>query len=153
MADPTTYLNATISISTTAQNADLANEAAFEALSYTEIANVGTIGQYGYETNMVNYPVLARDLILKSKGQTDGGAFTIECAVDLVDPGQIAFKAAGQPSVRDSYAFEIVLPNGATHYLRGPVAGPVYPGGGNEDFIRMVFTVGVNQFLEATVSA
>ena len=72
MADPTTYLNATVSISTVAQNVDI-NEAAFEGLSYTEIANVGTIGQYGNETNMVNYPVLARALTLKAKGQTDGG--------------------------------------------------------------------------------
>ena len=152
MADPTTYLNATVSISTVAQNVDI-NEAAFEGLSYTEIANVGTIGQYGNETNMVNYPVLARALTLKAKGQTDGGSFTIECAVDLVDAGQVAFRAAGQPAVRDSYAFKLDLPNGAVHYLRGPVAGPVYPGGGNEDFIRSVFTVGVNQFLEATVSA
>ncbi|WP_420465622.1 hypothetical protein [Panacagrimonas sp.] len=153
MADPTTYLNATVSISTTTQNTDLVNEAAFEGLSYTAIANVGTIGQYGYETNMVNYPTLARALTLKAKGQTDGGSFTIEAAQDVTDAGQIAFKAAGLPTVRDSYAFRIALPDGATHYLRGPVGGPVYPGGGNEDFVRMVFTVGVNQFLEGLPSA
>jgi hypothetical protein len=152
MADPTTYLNAEIAISTAAQNTTL-NEAGFEGLSYTAIAKVGTIGQYGYETNMVNYPVLGELLNLKAKGQTDGGNFTIECAEDLADAGQIAFEAAGVPSVRDNYAFRITLANGAIHYLRGPVAGPTYPGGGNEDFIRKVFTVGVNQIIKTAASS
>lgn len=152
MADPTTYRNATIEISTTVQNAALL-EAGFEGLTYTEIGKTGTIGQYGYETNMVNYPTLSEILNLKAKGNTDGGNFTIECAQDVTDAGQVAFKAAGAPSVRDSYAFRITLADGAIHYLRGPVAGPVYPGGGSEDFIRMVFTVGVNQILETLPSA
>ncbi|MGB1561547.1 MAG: hypothetical protein ACPHN2_08625 [Sinimarinibacterium flocculans] len=152
MADPTTYLNATIAISTTTQNSTLL-EAGFAGLSYTPIGKVGNIGQYGYDTNMVNYPVLGELLNLKAKGATDGGNFTIECAEDLADAGQIAFEAAAAPSVRDSYAFKVTLANGAIHYLRGPCAGPVYPGGGNEDFIRKTFTVGVNQILKTAASS
>lgn len=146
MADPITHAGAIVSISTTAQNSPLGGTSpGFAGLTYTPIANVGNVGEHGYNTNMVNYPTLDTILILKAKGLTDGGTFTIEAADDPSDAGQIAIAAAGDPTVRDSYAFKIEYSNGAIHYLRGPVGGPNHPGGGNEDFVRNVYTVGVNE--------
>jgi hypothetical protein len=150
MTNPTTYSGATVAICTTAQNSDLGDlSPGFAGLTYVNIANVGTIGEYGNTTTMVSYNVMDRVRNLKAKGNTDGGDFTIECAVKNGDAGQLAIIAAADPDAgaqyQDNYAFEITLPNGDVHYLRGPVGGPTYPGGGNEDFVRMSFMVGVNE--------
>lgn len=148
MSQPYTYAGATVAISTTAQNADLANAAAFAALTFTTIGNVGNIGAYGLNTNMVNYPVLDRSMVLKAKGQTDGGNLTIQCADKPLDAGQVAMRAAGLPTESDNYAFKITFSNGAIHYLRGPVGGPNHSGGGNEAFVVNEYTIGVNQIIE-----
>ena len=147
-----TNMGMTVGISTTPQNADLDDHATlgFPGLTYTDIANIGNVGDHGYNTNMVSYPTMGRPITSKAKGATDGGDYTIECAQPeggLTDPGQIAADAAGDPLNSDSYAFKVEWPDGQIHYLRGPVSGPNFPGGGNEDFRRAVYTVGVNQIL------
>lgn len=149
MSNPITHAGATVSICATPQNDDLDDHATlgFPGLTYVPIANVGNLGEYGYNTNMVNYPTFDRNLILKAKGQTDGGTLTIECAHKDADPGQLAATAAGDPDSQDNYAFKIEFADGRIHYVRGPVGGPNHPSGGNEDFVRDVYTVGVNQIL------
>lgn len=150
MSNPITYAGATVGICVTPQNSDL-NAAAFAALTFVNIANVGSIGEYGYTTNMVTYTTMDRILNLYAKGNTDGGSLSIECALSAGDAGQAAIIAAADPAAganyQDNYAFRVSLPNGDVHYLRGPVGGPTYPGGGNEDFVRMAFMVGLNQIL------
>jgi hypothetical protein len=149
MAQPYTLAGATVSISTTPQNSDLAGESpGFDGLIYVPIANVGNIGAYGFSTNMVSYPTLDRAIVLKAKGQTDGGNLTIQVADSAADPGQIAARAAADPLSQDNYAFRIEFANGTIHYLRGPVGGPSHPGGGNEAFAVNEYTVGVNEILE-----
>lgn len=148
MAQPYTYAGVKVSISTTAQNGDLADDTAFGGLTYTQLANVGNIGAYGFETNMVSYPVMDRAVALKAKGATDGGNMTIQCADDPADAGQIAARTAADPESQDNYVFKIEFANGVVHYIRGPIGGPTHPGGGNEDFVVNEYTVGVNQILE-----
>lgn len=146
MADPITHAGATVSICVTPQNSPLKGTSpGFAGLTYVEVANVGNIGEYGYNTNMVNYPTLKDILIKKAKGLTDGGNWTVEVARDGADAGQVAFTAAGDPEVRDAYAIKIEFADESVHYLRGPIGGPNHPGGGNEDFVRDVYMVGVNE--------
>lgn len=144
-----TNMGMTVGICATPQNNDLDDHATlgFPGLTYINIANVGNVGDHGYNTNMVTYPTMDRPITSKAKGATDGGDYTIECAWDETDPGQIAAATAGDPLDQDNYAFRITWADGSVHYLRGPVSGPNFPGGGNEDFKRGSFTVGVNQIL------
>ena len=44
-------------------------------------------------------------------------------------------------------------PKPTRHYLRGPITGPVMPGGGVDDFDLQVFTMAANQFFEVDPSA
>lgn len=134
-------------ISNTPQNDDLDDHAGsgFPSLTYVQVKKVGSIGESGINTNMLSYDTLDRDVTLKSKGLTNAGDPPIECAEDLADPGQIAMRAAGAVTVKDSYAFKIERANGNVEYWRGLVAGPVKPGGRNEDFQLNVFTLGLNQ--------
>lgn len=146
MANPTTNAHAVVSVCALAQNADL-TETTAAALTWVPIGNVGKIGEHGYDTNMVSYGVLDRDLVLKAKGQTDGGNLTIECAENNSDLGQLALNTAAAPAISDNFAIQIEYTNGDIRYVRGPVGGPKYSGGGNEDFRVSTYTVGVNQVL------
>lgn len=139
-----TLSGATIEISGTTQNTDL-DQSGFEGLSYTAIGNVGSIGTYGNDTNMVTYDTLDRKVTQKQKGITNAGDPQIEVARVDSDAGQTAMIAAGAVDSRDSYAFKITKQDGAVDYLRGLVAGPVNQNGRNEDFDLQTFTLGLVQ--------
>lgn len=134
-------------ISTTPQNTDLDDNAStgFPSLTYVEVKAVGSVGEHGLTTNIVSYDTWDRDVSLKAKGITDAGSPDVECARIPTDPGQVAMTAAGQPAVKDSYAFKIELQDGTVRYMRGLVAGPRHPSGRNEDFDLNVYTLGLQQ--------
>lgn len=138
-----TNSGSTVGICVTPQNADV-NATAFAALVYVDIANVGSLGERGANTNIINYDTWNKDTVLKGKGITNAGDPQLEVAQDLADPGQIAVRAAAAAK-SDNYAFKIVRANGDIQYLRGLVAGPTEPGGRNEDFVVNVFTLALNQ--------
>lgn len=133
-----------IAISTLAQNSDL-DESGFDALTYTVITGVGSIGEYGISTNMLSYDALDTLVSKKAKGITNAGDPQIEMARSDKDPGQQAMRAAGAPDYFEAHAFKITKQDGSIDYLRGLVAGPSSPGGRNEDFDLHVFTLGLNQ--------
>lgn len=134
----------TFGISTIVQNADVADATAYGLLTYTAVGSVGKVGPRGIDTNILSYPTLDEVVTQKAKGLTNAGDPEIECATLPADAGQIAMIAAGVPSVKDAYAFEIVV-NGETYYNRGIVTGPVRPGGGVEDFDLSMFKLGLVQ--------
>lgn len=153
MGQPYTLAGVKVSISTAAQNEDMAGASpGFDSLTYTQISNVGNIGAYGLSTNMVSYPVMDRNLTLKAKGQTDGGNVTIQCAHSVGDAGQLACATAANPDSQDNYVFKVEFANGTIHYLRGPIGGPNHPNGGPEAFAVDEYTLGVNEIEEVDVS-
>lgn len=143
----------TIEISTTAQNANLTDHPTlgFPGLTYTLITGVGSIGPRGVDTNIVSYDTLDEDVIAKAKGITDAGTADVECRRIAADAGQIALRAAGASTNKNNYAFRITDQDGTVHYNRGLVAGPIRPGGRNEDFELETFRLGFNQ-TEITVN-
>ena len=136
---------ATFSISTTVQNSDLADAAAFAALSYTEVKNVGSVGVMGTEINVLTYDELGTAVAQKAKGIANAGDPEIEVARDESDAGQILMIAAGVPSDVDARAFKILMLNGDIFWNRGLVLGPTRPGGRNEDFDLDVYTLALVQ--------
>ena len=122
----------------------------FEALDWTEVKDVGNIGQTGTDTNVVGYDTLATDVTQKNKGISNAGDPEIECARLPTDPGQIAMRAAAQ--TKYNYAFKTEDADApqagwsnTIYYDRGIVTGPFRPNGRNEDFILEVFRLGLNQ--------
>ncbi len=138
------HAGAKFSISTTAQNDDL-DQAGFEALSWTEVSPVGSMGEYGINTNMLTYDTWNTLVAKKAKGITNAGDPAVEVARDDADAGQTAMRAAGAPDAFDSYAFKVEKQDGSIDYLRGLVSGPNSPSGRNEDFDLHVFTLGLQQ--------
>ena len=133
-----------LAISVEVANADL-DQTGFEALTWTPVSNVGSIGEYGVNTNMLTYDVMDTLVSRKAKGLTNAGDPPIEVARTDADPGQIAMVAAGAPNYFDARGFRVTKQDGAIDYLRGLCAGPTSPGGRNEDFDVHVFTLGLNQ--------
>jgi len=131
-------------ICVTPQNKDL-TETEFKALAFVQVSNVGSVGERGINTNIVQYDTWDTLVAKKGKGITNAGDPQVEVAESLTDPGQIAMRAAGAPGVPDAYAFKIERPDGGLEFLRGLVTGPNKPGGRNEDFRLNTYTLGLNQ--------
>lgn len=143
-AEAKTNAGSKLSICVTPQNADL-DQAAFTGLTYVQVKKVGSIGERGINTNIVQYDTLDTLVALKGKGITNAGDPQVEVAEDLTDPGQVAMRAAGAPDVPDAYAFKVERADGSIEFLRGLVTGPNVNGGRNEDFILNTFTLALNQ--------
>lgn len=134
---------------TTPQPANL-DQSQFEALTWIEVGNVGSVGESGMNTNVVSYDELATEVTQKQKGISNAGDPTIECARNPTDAGQIALRAAAATKFFYAVKFEDLDAPDANHtntvyYNRGLVAGPTRPNGRNEDFILEVFTLGLVQ--------
>jgi hypothetical protein len=126
----------------TAQASDL-DLAAFVALTWVLVSNVGAIGESGASTNLPSYDEFDTDVLQKGKGITDAGTTTIEVSTNMTDVGQVALRTAAL--TQNDFAISWVDDDGVTHYQRGKITGPTAPNGRNEDFRRQVFTMGWNQ--------
>ena len=144
-----TNLDAKFYICTTPQPDDL-TQSEFEALSFVEVGNIGTMGETGVNENILSYDTYDTDVTQKAKGIANAGDPTLEVARVYNDAGQIAMRAAALTNFQ--YAFkreDADAPDASTTntiiYMRGVVTGPVRPNGGPEDFIIESFTLGLNQ--------
>lgn len=139
------YIAVDGSVDALPQNSDL-NLAAYEALTWLEISNVGSFGETGTTVNILNYDTWDTTVTQKSAGIRDAGNPEIELAVSLTDAGQIELRtAATAANAVNNYAFKVLWPNNRRAYNRGIVTGPRTPNGRNEDFQIEMFTLGLNQ--------
>jgi len=134
----------------TPQNVDLA-QVDYEALTWVEIKAVGSRGETGKITNILNYDTWDTSVTQKAKGITDAGSPDLEVARIPTDPGQMILREAGEVGNNNNYAFREVRADGignntgTVKYNRGLVTGPRSPGGRNEDFDLEVFTLAFQQ--------
>ncbi|MGB3898191.1 MAG: hypothetical protein WA973_06520 [Mesorhizobium sp.] len=133
----------------TPQASDL-TQTQYEALEWTEVKNVGSVGQTGMDTNIVSYDELSTDVTQKQKGISNAGDPDVECARNPTDLGQIAMRAAA--ATKYYYAFKVedadapdANHTNSVYFNRGLVTGPKRPNGRNEDFILEVYTLGLVQ--------
>lgn len=137
-------------VSASVQNSPLTVDE-YEALTWVEINGVGNVGERGKKTNILTYPLWDENVIDKAKGMTDAGSPELELARIPGDAGQAILLTAGAVGNNNKYAFKEVRSDGTTatngthFYNRGVVGGPARPGGGNEDFDLLVFTLGLVQ--------
>lgn len=130
-------------ISSTVQNADL-NLAAFAALTWVEVPNLGTFGDTGVTQNMVSYSTWGNNVVCKGKGEANAGDPDGEF-LDVPSAGMDLMLAAASVNNQNNYAFKHEWADGSDEYNRGLVSGPSRLKGGNEDFKRVSFTFGMNQ--------
>lgn len=88
-----------------------ATETAYEALSWTEIKEVESIGEFGDQASTIEFTSLGDARVRKRKGVRNAGDMTVTVANDALDPGQQAVVAA--EATEFAYAFKVVLADGA----------------------------------------
>lgn len=93
-------------VSTTAVTKGI-DQAGLIALTYTEVKNVGNIGQMGTEENILTYNTMDTLVADKQKGIANAGDPTLEVAYDATDPGQVLMRSHAE--TRLLYAFKSEL--------------------------------------------
>jgi hypothetical protein len=134
-----------------------ADAAAYAALSWTEIGDVESIGDFGDDAPIITASTLQDERVFKAKGPRDAGSLAITVLDKPDDTGQIAAIAA--EGTRFNYPFKVVLPNRLTtggadqiEYLIGLVSSKRLNVGDNQNIVRRVFTVAINSKI-TTVAA
>lgn len=131
---------------------DNLTKAEFDALTWVLIGGVGSHGETGSSTNILNYDTWDDDVIQKGKGLTNAGDPEIEYAFRANDAGQTILRAAAETNF--NYAFKIEgndKPNNdadskpTIRYNRGLVSGPRQPNGRVEDFDLEMVALGLQQ--------
>jgi len=85
--------------------------ATYAALAYTEILGVETWSEFGVEGAVVNFTPLKDGVTRQVVGAINPGTWTLTCADDPLDPGQIAMKA--NVGTRRLYPIKLVTADGA----------------------------------------
>lgn len=135
-----------------------ATAADFEALTYIEIGEVVSIGEFGSEFSAVSFTALNDRLVRKFKGSEDPGTIAIEMGRDATDNGQAALRTA-LGSDQD-YAFHIVMndaPVGGTpseFYARAKVMSYRINIGNSDSITGATADLGVTtRFIEISAAA
>ncbi len=135
----------------TAQPDEL-DAAEYAALTWVLVGGVGSVGETGSNTNILNYETWDDEVVQKAKGLTDAGSPDIEVARDPDDAGQDILRTAAATNL--IYALKIEgndKPNNnvgskpTIRYNRGLITGPREPNGRNEDFDLEIFGTGLVQ--------
>lgn len=127
----------------------------YQADSYVEVGEVEDLGEFGDESEAVNFTALSDGRTRKFKGPRDAGTMTLVVGDDPTDEGQIAMEAAeAQPL---DYNFYVELNDKLTlggensrHYFIGKVMAKRRNVGQANNVVRRNFTIGVNSAITDT---
>lgn len=119
---------------------------AYGALSYTEIKEVESIGEFGDAASTITFTSLGDARVRKRKGVRDAGDLNVTCANDHLDAGQLAAIAAQATDF--SYAIKVQLADGAdandtdsVFYFRALVASARLAVGSANEMIKRNFAL------------
>lgn len=126
-----------------------ATQTEYEALTWVEIKDIASIGEFGTEETMNVFSPLD-GVNGKYKGNIDAGNPSVEYAYVYDDAGQVALRAAGDTNL--AYAFKIELNDAPAanmsktiFYSRGLVKAPKQKGGAGDDYIGEMTELGLVQ--------
>ena len=104
------------------------NLVGFQAVSYTPIAEVTDIGEFGKTYNLVTHSPLSTRQIIKRKGSYNNGTIALQMAYAPGDPGQALLTTAVSSDISQSY--RVTLQDGQNYYFTGQaMRRPVQVGG------------------------
>lgn len=135
-----------IGSSSTNRNQVLAD---YVADSYIEVGEIEDLGEFGDESESVNFTSLSDGRVRKLKGPRDAGTMPLVVGDDMTDEGQIALEAA-EASPLD-FNFKVVLNDALTlggqpsqHYFIGKVMSKRRNPGNASNVVRRNFAIGIN---------
>lgn len=124
------------------------NPAGFAALTWVDIGEVKTGGDFGKKFQVITSQVLSRRGTTKKKGTFDAGALNMSIEIDPADAGQILAETAVDSDA--DYSVRILLQDGTPYYLRGLVTDFTTSVGGPNDMLMGKINVDLQSFNDAT---
>jgi len=101
---------------------------ALQAVSYTDIAEVTDIGEFGKSYNLVTHNPLGDRVTVKRKGSINNGTIALQMAYAPADPGQTLLATAVDSD--NSYSYRVTLQDLTQFYFTGQAMGrPIQVGG------------------------
>lgn len=128
-----------------------ANQAAYEADTYTQIGTIEDLGEFGDAYNSVTFESLSDARTQKYKGTADAGDINLVVGFDGTDTGQDNLKTALDDTGTDDYNFKVTLndmPSGGTNpttfYFSGKVMSRRIQAGTVNNIVRASVQIGIN---------
>jgi hypothetical protein len=149
--DIATTAGAKISISNAAVITSVTDTTAeYAALTYIEVKQVESLGDFGDQSNLVNFTSLADARVRKLKGSRDAGELALVVANVADDPGQVALIAAEK--TKFLYAFKVEFSDkgpgsgavNTTIYFAALVNSGNFSVGGADDVIRSNYSLPID---------
>lgn len=138
-------LDGTLYVCATVQPSNLADAAAYAALTWVEIGKIVTLPQVGYETNVVTQSFVNTDFSVDVKGYKNGMATEVMVGRDTADAGQDILRTG--TDTRNIYAFKREYSDNTTtttatiKYFRALITSYMDAGGGGEEFDNETFGI------------
>lgn len=135
-----------LSIGTTAA---AETETEFVADSYQEVGEIESMGEFGDESNPVNFASLNDERMRKLKGTRDAGTLALVVGRDPLDAGQNALIAAEGTDYEYNFKVEYddapsALYTPTVEYFRGLVMSKRTNVGNNDNVTRRTFNIAIN---------
>ena len=126
------------------------DEAGFAALTYVNIAELTSVGEYGASQEEVPHDPLVGEK-QKYKGQNDNGSLSLGYAVDTSDAGQVILAAgAGGATNFTQHSVEVKYSDGGIDYVYGYVFGSNKNPGSINSIVSGSSSVGINELIEVS---
>lgn len=119
-------------------------------LTYAQVGEVESVGDYGDEDADVSFTALSDSRVRHLKGASDAGTTSIVVGLDSGDAGQIAMAVAKKDRSRYDYAFKVEYVDGGIDYFAGKVMSDRKTNIGNGDVLRRNYGVGINSAIYET---
>lgn len=98
------------------------DEAGFVALTWTEVAEVTDMGEYGATYEVVSHNPLATKRTIKRKGTVNDGAMALQLGRDPSDAGQLLLIAGVDGAAADVvHSHRVTLQDGTIQYVTGQI--------------------------------
>ena len=145
-----TNFGSTLAISTATTTSDTDTQAEFEALAYTTVGSIESLGPFGDQYADVPFNSLSDGRVQHFKGSADAGTFTLTVGFDAADTGQDALMAA-LADVTGIYAFRVQLGDASsgspsaptTQFFLGRVMGAPLNIGAANNITKRDVTIGI----------
>lgn len=123
----------------------------FGALTFTDVAEVTEMGEYGAQYEVVTHNPLGTGRTIKRKGTVNDGQMSMQLGRDPSDAGQ-AILIAGVDGLtkNDVHSFQVTLQDGTIQYFTGQIYSYTTNVGASNNIVGASVTVELdNQIVEA----
>jgi hypothetical protein len=118
------------------------NEAGYEALTFTDVGEITSVGEFGPTAAVVTHDPLALGYTVKRKGQINYGSLTLQMARDITDDGQVILKAGADGSTKYTvHTWRVTHQSGLVQYFTGMVFGYTTNVGGSNQIVGASTTI------------